>query len=73
MVAVIDNLEFVGISIIGENRATDETVTFYLNGLFEQPVNGSTLPATYKTKNGLHISHLRMDGSDEYYELLIDD
>lgn len=73
MVAVIDNLKFVGNSIIGENRATDEKVTFYLTGLFAHPVDGSTLPGTRKTKDGLYITHLRMDGGDEYYELLIDD
>ena len=73
MVAVIDNLKFVGNSIIGENRATDEEVTFYLTGLFGHSVDGSTLPGTRKTKDGLYITHLRMDGGDEYYELLIDD
>lgn len=73
MVAVIDNLKFVGNSIIGENRATDEKVTFYLTGLFGHPVDGSTLPGTRKTKDGLYITHLQMDGGDEYYELLIDD
>lgn len=73
MVAVIDNLKFVGNSIIGGNRATDEKVTFYLTGLFGHPVDGSTLPGTRKTKDGLYITHLQMDGGDEYYELLIDD
>ena len=73
MVAVIDNLKFVGNSIIGENRATDEEVTFYLTGLFGHSVDGSILPGTRKTKDGLYITHLRMDGGDEYYELLIDD
>lgn len=73
MVAVIDNLKFVGNSIIGGNRATDEKVTFYLTGLFGHSVDGSTLPGTRKTKDGLYITHLQMDGGDEYYELLIDD
>ena len=73
MVAVIDNLKFVGNAIIGGNRATDEKVTFYLTGLFGHPVDGSTLPGTRKTKDGLYITHLQMDGGDEYYELLIDD
>ena len=73
MVAVIDNLKFYGNSIIGENRATEEKVTFYLTGLFGHPVDGSTLPGTRKTKDGLYITHLQMDGGDEYYELLIDD
>ena len=73
MVAVIDNLKFYGNSIIGENRATDEKVTFYLTGLFGHPVDGSTLPGTRKTKDGLYITHLQIDGDDEYYELLIDD
>lgn len=73
MVAVIDNLKFVGNSIIGGNRATDEKVTFYLTGLFGYSVDGSTLPGTRKTKDGLYITHLQMDGGDEYYELLIDD
>ena len=73
MVAVIDNLKFVGNAIIGGNRATDEKVTFYLTGLFGHPVDGSTLPGTRKTKDGLYITHLQMDGDDEYYELLIDD
>lgn len=73
MVAVIDNLKFVGDSIIGGNRATDEKVTFYLTGLFGHSVDGSTLPGTRKTKDGLYITHLQMDGGDEYYELLIDD
>ena len=73
MVAVIDNLKFYGNSIIGENRATDEEVTFYLTGLFGHSVDGSTLPGTRKTKDGLYITHLQMDGGDEYYELLIDD
>ena len=73
MVAVIDNLKFVGNAIIGVNRATDEKVTFYLTGLFAHPVDGSTLPGTRKTKDGLYITHLKMDGGDEYYELLIDD
>lgn len=73
MVAVIDNLKFVGNAIIGGNWATDEKVTFYLTGLFGHPVDGSTLPGTRKTKDGLYITHLQMDGGDEYYELLIDD
>ena len=73
MVAVIDNLKFVGNSIIGGNRATDEKVIFYLTGLFGHSVDGSTLPGTRKTKDGLYITHLQMDGGDEYYELLIDD
>ena len=73
MVAVIDNLKFYGNSIIGENRATEEKVTFYLTGLFGHSVDGSTLPGTRKTKDGLYITHLQMDGGDEYYELLIDD
>lgn len=73
MVAVIDNLKFYGNSIIGENRATDEEVTFYLTGLFGHSVDGSTLPGTRKTKDGLYITHLQMDGDDDYYELLIDD
>lgn len=73
MVAVIDNLKFVGNSIIGGNRATDEEVTFYLTGLFGHSVDGSTLPGTRKTKDGLYITHLQMDGGDEYYELLVDD
>lgn len=73
MVAVIDNLKFVGNAIIGGNRATDEKVTFYLTGLFGHPVDGSTLPGTRKTKDGLYITHLQMDGGNEYYELLIDD
>ena len=73
MVAVIDNLKFYGNSIIGENRATEEKVTFYLTGLFGHPVDGSTLPGIRKTKDGLYITHLQMDGGDEYYELLIDD
>ena len=73
MVAVIDNLKFYGNAIIGGNRATDEKVTFYLTGLFGHPVDGSTLPGTRKTKDGLYITHLQMDGGDEYYELLIDD
>ena len=73
MVAVIDNLKFVGNAIIGENRTTDEKVTFYLTGLFAHPVDGSTLPDTRKTKDGLYITHLDMGGDDEYYELLIDD
>lgn len=73
MVAVIDNLKFVGNAIIGGNRATDEKVTFYLTGLFGHSVDGSTLPGTRKTKDGLYITHLQMDGGDEYYELLIDD
>ena len=73
MVAVIDNLKFVGNAIIGGNRATDEKVTFYLTGLFGHPVDGSTLPGTRKTKDGLYITHLQMDGDDEYYELLVDD
>lgn len=73
MVAVIDNLKFVGNAIIGENRATEDKVTFYLTGLFGHSVDGSTLPGTRKTKDGLYITHLRMDGGDEYYELLIDD
>ena len=72
-VAVIDNLKFVGNAIIGGNWATDEKVTFYLTGLFGHPVDGSTLPGTRKTKDGLYITHLQMDGGDEYYELLIDD
>ena len=73
MVAVIDNLKFVGNSIIGGNRATHEKVTLYLTGLFGHPVDGSTLPGTRETKDGLYITHLQMDGGDEYYELLIDD
>lgn len=73
MFAVIDNLKFVGNAIIGGNWATDEKVTFYLTGLFGHPVDGSTLPGTRKTKDGLYITHLQMDGGDEYYELLIDD
>ena len=73
MVGVIDNLTFVGNSIVGEDRATDEQVTFYLTGLFGHSVDGSTLPGTRKTKDGLYITHLQMDGGDEYYELLIDD
>lgn len=73
MVGVIDNLTFVGNSIVGEDRATDEQVTFYLTGLFGHSVDGSTLPGTRKTKDGLYITHLQMDDGDEYYELLIDD
>lgn len=73
MVAVIDNLKFVGNAIIGRNRATDENLTFYLNGVFGHSVDGSTLPSTRKTKDGLYITHLDMGGDYEYYELLIDD
>lgn len=73
MVAVIDNLKFNGNSIIGRNRATDENLTFYLNGVFGHSVDGSTLPGTRETKDGLYITHLDMGGGDEYYELLIDD
>lgn len=72
-VAILDDLQFLGNSIVGINRDTDEEETLYLTGMFARPLDGFTLPSASKTSHGVVVKHLRWDDDDDFYQLEIDD
>lgn len=71
---VLYDLHFMGNCIIGIDRNTNEEKTIYLTSLFAAPIDGSTIPSAHRqADNVVEITHLRVDGSDEMYNLTVDD
>lgn len=73
IVAVLDNLHFLGNSITGENRETRKKETLFIVGLFGRPVDGFTLPSAHETPNGLAVTHLMRGNEEGYYLLDVDE
>ena len=71
---VLYDLKFMGNCIIGRDRDTNEIKTVYLTSLFARPIDGSTIPSAMRQEdNVVQISHLRVDGSDDMWNLTVDD
>jgi hypothetical protein len=71
---VLYDLHFMGNSIVGRDRDTNEMKTAYLVSLFARPIDGSTIPSAHRQEdNVVEITHLRVEGSENMWNLTVDD
>ena len=70
---VLYNIRFVGDSIVGTNRNSNEQMRLFISPAFGQPLNGSNIPFAREIANGVIDIKNLTDINGNEYKLTVND